>query len=330
VSHYDDYDGIRIDQMVGNSVSGTVFQKVVVCLNARRETHLVTAVGNVSVTSITNQVVNPITNQTISVSTNYLVTTMTNLVPAAPAGPAAAAAAAETNETAGAANAVLAEAAILPALTNAPTTVATNLTLSVANNKSATSGANQSTANNQLVRTLNNQITTTSNNLTIALMTNLVVTAETNEVINYLTNTTISSVTNVTTIPTNYLAYEYYLYTELTPPPDFIPQTGESLVLLVDGVRYGFTLSPPASAFIGRRGFVSGLYRVAPQVLVAIANAQEVRIRFKGVNTAIERDMNAASRANFKAFLMRYFTNPPEVGQASVHGAFPPYEAAAR
>jgi hypothetical protein len=321
VSHYDDYDGVRIDQMVGNSVSGAVFQKVIVCLNARREAHLVTAMTSVSVTPVTNQVVTPTTNQTISVSTNYLVTTMTNLVPAAPTGSAPAAAAAETNETANVANAALADAATLPPLTNAPTTVATNVTLSVANNKSATSGANQSTANNQLVRTLNNQITTTSNNLTIALMTNLVVTAETNEVINYITNTTISSVTNVTTIPTNYLAYDYYLYTEMTPPPDFILQNGESLVLLVDGVRYGLTLGPPASAFIGRRGFVSGLYRVPPQVLVAIANAREVRIRFKGVNTAIERDMNTASRENFKAFLMRYFTNPPEVSQASARGA---------
>jgi hypothetical protein len=52
-------------------------------------------------------------------------------------------------------------------------------------------------------------------------------------------------------------------------------------------------------------------------VLVAIANAQEVRLRFKGVNSAIEREMNDSSRANFKTFLLRYFTDQPAGEPAS-------------
>ena len=152
---------------------------------------------------------------------------------------------------------------------------------------------------------------------TVALMTNLVVSAETNEVVNYVTNYLVGSVTNVTILPTNCLAYDFFLYTEMTPPADFTLQGGESLVLLVDGVRYGFSQSPPASSFVGRRGFTAGLYRVPPQVLVAIANAQEVRIRFKGVNSAIEREMNKSSREHFRSFLVRYFGTEPSLAEPS-------------
>jgi len=62
------------------------------------------------------------------------------------------------------------------------------------------------------------------------------------------------------------------------------------------------------------------MYRVPPQVLVAIANAQEVRLRFKGVNSVIERDMNQSSRDNFKAFLLHYFTNSPDTTGAAGTG----------
>jgi len=323
VSRYDEFDAVKVDQMVGNSISKAVFEKTIICLNARRETRQVTAITNVTVSPVTNQIVNTVTNQTISISTNYLVTSMTNLVPPNLAGPPASATATTPTPGDAGADPVLTDAATLPPLTNAPAAISTNLTVSLANNKSASTAPNQSTANNQLVRTFNNQITTMSNNLTVALMTNLVVTAETNEVVNYVTNSLVSSVTNVTTIATNYLVAEYFLYTEMTPPSDFTLQSGESLVLLVDGERYGFSQTQPASAFVGRKGFVTGMYRVPPQVLVAIANAQEVRLRFKGVNSAIEREMNQSSRANFKKFLLRYFTNPPETDSAPVSAEAP-------
>ena len=312
MSRYDDFDAVKVDQMVGNTISKTMFEKTIICLNARRETRQVTAITNVTVLPVTNLMVNAITNQTISVSTNFLVTTMTNLVPVATGQPAPAA-----NAGAEAVNPALADAATLPPLTNTPAIISTNLTVTLANNQSGSAGPSQATANSQLVRTLNNQITTTSNNLTVALMSNLVVSAETNEVVNYVTNTYYSSVTNTTIVPTNYLASDYFLYTEMTPPSDFTLQSGESLVLLVDGVRYGFSQSSPAAAFVGRKGFTTGMYRVPPQVLVAIANAQEVRLRFKGVNSVIERDMNQSSRANFKTFLLRYFGSQPDGTGAS-------------
>ena len=321
VSRYDEFDAVKIDQMVGNSISKRVFEKTIICLNARREIRQVTALTNITVSPATNQIVNAVTSQTITVSTNFLVTTMTNLVPVVPSqpptAPAPATAGGEGADPAPATPAALTDAATLPPLTNTPALISTNLTATIANNQSASTSPNQATANNQIVRTLNNQISTTSNNLTVVMMTNLVVSADTNDVVNYVTNYVVSSMTNVTIIPTNTLAYDYYLYTEMTPPSDFTLQSGESLVLLVDGERYGLTQSPPTSGFVGRKGFTIGLYRVPPEILVAIANAQDVRLRFRGVNSAIERDMNQSSRDNFKKFLLRYFSNQPEMPGAT-------------
>jgi hypothetical protein len=305
ISRFDDYDSMKVDQMVGNKVSSAVLQKTIVCLNARRESRRVTAVTNVSVMQVTNQTVVAVTNQTISVATNFLFTVMTNLSPLAPGSVVAApgtenVVATSPPET----NAVL-------AVTNTGPALSTNVTVSVAANQSATIAPNQTAANSQLVRTFNNQLTTSSNNLTIAMMTNLVVTADTNQTVNFVTNSSIASVTNVIITPTNFLAYDYFLYTEMTPPPDFTLASGESLILLVDGVRYGFTQGQSGTAFVGRKNITSGLYRVPPEVLVAIANAKEVRIRFKGANSVVERTMNDNSKQNFKTFLVRYFSTEP-------------------
>ena len=309
ISKFDDYDSTQVDQMVGNNVSPSVLQKTIVCLNARRETRRVAAVTNVSVVQVTNQTVIAVTNQTISVSTNFTFTAMTNLTPLTPglvAAPAAEnAVATSPPET----NAVVTVANIGPVLS-------TNTTVTVAANQGITTGPNQTAANNQLVRTLNNQLTTSSNNLTIVSMTNLVVTADTNQTVNYVTNSSIASVTNIVISPTNFLAYDYFLYTEMIPPSDFALASGESLILLVDGVRHGFTQGQSGTAFVGRKNFTSGLYRVPPEVLVAIANAKEVRIRFKGVNSVVERTMNDRSKQNFKTFLVRYFSTEPTLESA--------------
>jgi len=311
ISRYDDYDAVKVDQMVGNNVSAATFQKTLVCLNARRESRRVTAITNTVVMPVTNATVNAITNQTISIATNLLFTTMTNLAPQLPGSHGAGQTAEDVAATAAA------ETNTVVVVTNVGPTVTTNVTVSLAANQSATTAPNQTAANNQFVRTFNNQITTASNQLTISLMTNLVVTAETNQVISYSTNFTVVSVTNTTITPTNYLAHDYFLYTELIPPSDFTLQSGESLVLLVDGVRYGFGQTPSATAFIGRRGYTSGLYRVPPEVLVAIANAKEVRIRFKGTASTVERTMNESSKRNFKTFLVRYFAPEPTPDEAS-------------
>ena len=298
-ARYDDYDSVKVEQMVGNNVSQAVFAKSVVCLNARRETRRVTALTNTLVTSVTNQTVGAITNQTISFSTNLLYTSMTNLSPASPPLPTA---------PAGDAAAAGAETNLVVTASSPASSSTTNVTVSLASNASGSRAPNQNTANSQVIRTLNQQLTTTSNNFSIALMTNLVFTGETNLVVSYVTNTTLVSVTNTIVTPTNGVAYDYFLYSELIPPPDFTPQQqGESLVVLADGVRYGCTTSQSGTAFVSRKGYTSALYRVSPEVIVAIANAKEVRLRLKGVNNVVERTMSNNSRQNFRTFLGRYF-----------------------
>jgi len=308
ISRYDDYDSVRVDQMVGNNVAPKVFEKTIVCLNARRETRRVTSITNVNVVTVTNATPSAQTNTTIAISTNYAFTVMTNLAPYLP--PPTNAVPAEG----------AAEAALLGNVTNPPPAVTTNLTLSFAANQSASAGANQNAANHQAIRTYNNQISTSSNNLTFAVLTNQVVTAETNQVVSFSTNFSIITLTNMAVIPTNYYAHDYFLYGELIAPADFIPiQSGESLVLLVDGVRYGFSPSPSSTAFVARKGFASALYRASPEALVAIANAKEVKVRIKGVNNVIERTMSAGAIKNFKQFLVKYFQAEPEpVPPASV------------
>jgi hypothetical protein len=257
--------------------------------------------------TVTNLTIAASTNLTISIATNYLVTVMTNIEPSTP----------------GVAIAPAGEATEFPAVppppetntvlvvTNTGPTFTTNVTVSVAANASATRSPNQNVANVQQVRTIGNQITLRSNNVSFMVLTNLIVTSETNQVVSYATNYTITSVTNIVITPTNGVVYDYFLYTELTPPPDFTLASGESLILLVDGVRYGFTTGTSGTAFIGRKGFVSGLYRAPGEVLVAIGNAREVKVRFKGVSSVIERNMSASSRANFRWYLAKYFVPPP-------------------
>ena len=84
ISRYDDYDAVKVDQMVGNNVSGKVFEKTIVCLNARRESRRVTALTNATVVLVTNVTITPVTNLTISIATNFVASAMTNLTPQAP------------------------------------------------------------------------------------------------------------------------------------------------------------------------------------------------------------------------------------------------------
>jgi hypothetical protein len=301
-ARYDNFDAVKVEQMVGNNVSSSVFAKTIVCLNARRETRLITALTNTVVTTVTNPpVITPVTNLTITFATNFLWTTMTNLEAAEPgqtvavAGEIAPGAVIETNVT----------AAVGP--TNTGSRLGTNLTISVANNNSGAVAPNQRVANSQVLRTFQSQLSSRSNNLAFVLATNIVVTGETNQIVTFLTNISVMSVTNHIVTPTNGVDFDYFLYTELIPPQDFTLATGESLILLVDGVRYGFTNAPSGTAFVARRGYTSNLYRATPEALVAIANAREVKIRFKGVNNVVERTMNSSSRQNFRRFVTKYF-----------------------
>jgi hypothetical protein len=308
VSYKDEYDAVRVDQMVANEVSPRVLQRTIVRLNARRETRpglpttnqWVTLLTNVTVTTLTNQTVTAVTNRSRTLATNQLA----QLAPASQEPSAAAPAGAETNQI------VLANTPPSPS-TNQSVTTAFNLTLSKAHNQTVT------TANAQTL--LSRQVTFTTNNLSMTTAENQAISVETNEVVTTVTNFTITALTNQAVVYTNQWLRDYYLFTELTPPPDFTLAGGESLVLLVDGVRHGFSPANSQTAFVSQKGFTSTLYKVPPELLVNIANAKEVKVRLKGVNSVIERHMSRGSRNNFKKFLLKYFV--PESSNSHFDGA---------
>jgi hypothetical protein len=296
----DPYDGVTIDQMLGNSVSSAVFQRTVVCLDPRRETRRMTLVTNVSVRLVTNTVVLTVTNQTLTAITNNSRTVSTNLVALPPLPSAAALSEAGVPET----NQVLASSAP-PNTTNETVTSANNVTLSKAGNQISVISA--------LQMQLSRQVTLSASNVSLTTADSQLISVETNQVLTSQTNFTIVAVTNVSVAETNLALRDYYLVTEITPPPDFTLQSGESLVLLIDGVRHGFSPTTSTAAFVARKGYTSTLYRVPPEVLVDIANARQVRFRIRGVNSVIERAMNTPSRNAFKKFLVKYFQPGPAV-----------------
>jgi hypothetical protein len=59
--------------------------------------------------------------------------------------------------------------------------------------------------------------------------------------------------------------------------PDLTLSPSDSLALLIDGQRHVSTQTNSLAAFVSRRGVTSLLYRVSPEVLVAIANANSSR-----------------------------------------------------
>ena len=299
-SYSDSYEAVQVVQMRGNNVSAKPVQRTILCLNARRETRMVHGFTNVNVVFVTNATVVTLTNQSITVITNLSRTLATNVI-ALPPAPSVTA----TNEAAPADTNVVVVAAASPSSTNESVTTANNVTLSRAGNQ-ISSVANLQTQTSR-------QITVSSNNVSITTADNQVATAETNLVLIVQTNLTIFPVTNVVVVETNLPHHEYFLFTELTPPPDFSLQSGESLVLLVDGVRHVFAPVNNPAFIANRKGFLTTLYRVPPEVLVDIANAQTVDIRLRGVNSAIDRTMSASSRKAFKKYLLKYFT-PPSPG----------------
>lgn len=239
-----------------------------------------------------------ITNQTVTVVTNQSRTLATNDVAApAPAQPVHV----STDETA------LVETNQVAASVPVPLpSSSTNVALPTANNLTLAKSSNQiaSTANFQTL--LSRPITVTTNNQSITTAETQAISAETNQVVNIVTNLTVTAVTNHTILRTNLLLSDSYLFTELTPPPDFVLQNGESLVLLIDGVRHGLGATNSQAVFVSRKGFVSTLYKVPPDLIVGIASAREVKIRLKGINSVIEKRMSQSSRDNFKRFLLKY------------------------
>jgi hypothetical protein len=305
MAYHDPYDGIKVEQTMGNSVSAMPLQKTIVCLNPRRETRRAHSFTNPVVTSITNISVVYVTNLTITATTNMSLTLSTNLLASPPPPPAPA-----TNEVAEAGAETNTIVNIPPP---APPPNSTNNTVTRSANVTVSRGPSQiaSTANHQQL--LNRQITLNTTNMSLTTADNEIVTIETNIVVNTYTNISISVVTNQQVVYTNMFLRDYYVYTEFTPPLDFTLQnSGESLVLLVDGVRHGLVATPSQTAFVTRKGYQATLYRATPELIADIANAKEVKLRIRGVNSVIERKMNEDSRSNFRRFMLKYFTPDSE------------------
>lgn len=312
VSATDSFESARVDQMVGNTVSGQVFARTILCLNARREARSPRPATNSVVTLLTNVTVSFITNQTITVSTNQSRTLATNAVAPLPLVVKETPVTAPTNETAAVEGSAPTEGAVHVAPeTNQPVVVtvtppSTNDTATTSSNVSVSKAANQTSVMTVAQLLSSHQVTITTNNLSVTTADNQSVSMETNEVVLAITNQTILPTTNVTVVEAEGLQYDYFLCTELTAPPDFTPVTsGEALVLLVDGARYGLSPTNVQTGFVARRGFTTAFYRVPPQVIEGIANAGEVLIRLRAVNSAIEKKMSRGSRENFKKFLLK-------------------------
>lgn len=293
----DPLEAVKIEQMTGNHVSGAVFDRTIVCLNARRETRWVTAVTNQTIAVLTNIALNYLTNQTVSLTTNQQQTLATNLVAAPPR-------VADTNAP---------ETIIAPASTNLSVTTASNVSATRAGNGTTTS------ANFQTQRS--RQVTTTDNNVSITTADNQLVTAETNLVVTVLTNMTLTSVTNLAVILTNLPVQDHFLVLEYTPPTDFTLAPGESLVLLVDGARYQLAPGTTQCVLVPRKGFSVVAYKATPQLFVDLANAKQVKLRVKGTSQIIERAMSQASRTNLKKFLVKFFA--PDGARAESEEARP-------
>jgi hypothetical protein len=259
----DPYEAATIDQMTGNNVSGAVFARTIVCLNARRETRIVTALTNQTIALVTNVSLSYVTNQTVTLNTNQLATLATN---ESPVLTLATAVSSDTNAPPTETPAVVIAPPQAGASTNVSITTASNVTLSKAGNQTVT------TASAQTQRS--RQVTTSANNISITTAENQNVSAETNLVLTVNTNLSVSSVTNVSVVLTNLPVHEYFVWAEFTPPVDFSLQSGESLVLVVDGVRHALTQTNSPARRCARRGFNAVLYRVPPQLLVDIANAR--------------------------------------------------------
>ena len=91
---------------------------------------------------------------------------------------------------------------------------------------------------------------------------------------------------------------KYYLFTELIAPPEFVIQSGDSLVLNIDNEVLAFAATNSPS-FDGRKRFVTTFYPVQPDVLTKLAKAKTVSVRIKGTNALIDKKL---SRRNFVLF----------------------------
>jgi len=303
-SYKDDFEEVKVDQVVGNNIALRVFEKTIVCLNPRTETRTPGTTTNLVVTARTNYSVQILTNQLVSISTNLTYSYATNQLPPPPPAPIVASteesaaspiSTGETNAAVSATNLVV----------NAPPAPVTNVVTSSTRNISVAKAPSQhSTVENAQLQT-SQQIIIVTNNLSIATTENRFVSTETNWIVTFVTNSVITLHTNQQVFAPDGQVADYFLSVEITQPAEFVPAQGESLILVVDGVRHGFSSTNTPSFYLTKRGFSSYLYKASPQVFEKIANAKDVRFRLRGTTVSIERRMSQGSRKTFKKFLAR-------------------------
>jgi hypothetical protein len=315
---HDDFDRAIIAQLRGNYVSGRIFGKTVLTLNPRRETRSIQWVTNTAVEFETNHVATAVTNLLVTSSTNYATALSTNDNPpsAAPSSvptrteeDAVISDSGQTNILSGHVDSGLTNKVV----TALPPPPLTNQTVTSGMNRSVLRGNNQLNETAQELQGTIRQISFVTNNQTVTSQLNEIVTIETNKSISFLTNQAITAVTNVSRVETNILVHDYYLFTELIAPQDFTPISGESLILLIDGERFGFTATNSTAAFVGRKRFTTTFYKVPEDLFSKIASAKEVRLRIRGINAVIERELTDDNQEIFQEFLKR--VGPEEMAE---------------
>ena len=313
MARYDAFDQAEVSHVKGNYVSGRFFGKTVLALNPRVESRLVESLTNIVTEWKTNIVVTRVTNLVVTLSTNQATAISTNDLPPVPAQPTE-----DDLEMAG--NAV-AEAGITDAPTNTVATASiqteplTNITASTGMIMSSIASPGGTTESAQRVDGLNRQISVITNNQMITTQFNQLVTLETNSTVTILTNQMVEAVTNITVLDTNIIERDFYLVTELISPPEFVLAPPESLVILIDGERRAFSPTNSTAAFVGRRGFTSTLYPVPADTFEKIAEAKEVRMRLRGVNSVIDLEVPRSAKQDFAQFVQQL--ENPEVATAA-------------
>ncbi len=288
-SKVDEFEEVRIDELHNNEVSTGILNRTLVCFNVRREVQKITVWTNHSVVLITNKVLHYVTNLVVTSGTNYQTALTTNVVQHVPG--------VETNE--------LSEAIE----DRSRQTPSTNVSIVLSRGTTFSRGSGQTTLAMLTLRQRSQQTTLPGNGFEVLSLENETLSFETNMVITVHTNFTITAVTNLSILPTNLLVERFYVILEYSPP-DLPIQAGEPLLLRVDGIRYMLEPASPRSPVIPRRGFALTSYHIDPQLLLSIANAKQVKLRIKGINCVIEKDMSFASRARLRGFISSlYRTN---------------------
>jgi hypothetical protein len=315
-SYKDEFEAVKVDQVVGNNIALRLFEKTIVCLNPRREIRVPAVATNQVVTSRTNYSVQMITNQIVMIVTNLNHSYSTNQLPPPPPPVVVAPVEGQTNAIAdGSTTTTNSEPAVASNVSPPPVT---NVVVSSSQNVSTSKAPSQhSTVEIAQIQT-SQQIVVVTNNLSIATTENRTVSAETNWTVNFVTNLMVAFQTNQQVAIPEGPVSEYFLSVELTQPADFVLAQGESLVLVVDGFRYGFTTTNTPSFFLAKKGFSSYLFKASHQALTSIANAKEVRFRLRGTTTSIERRMSQSSRNGFKKFLARAMKEEKIAGIAAL------------